>query len=338
MPEISVVVPCYNEEEVLPEFFLRITPVLDSLAAGEWEIIAVDDGSDDRTWEIIGKHSEQNGRVRGVSLSRNFGHQSALDAGLVFASGKYVAVCDCDLQDPPDVLVQIIHRVREEGFDVCYAVRGRRDTSLILRFLYSLFYRLMWLFAEYAWPLHAGDFCALNRRALEGILAMPESIRMLRGLRSWVGLRQTCVTYDRPARAKGHSKYNVWRLSSLAIRALVGFSLVPLRAASLIGFCTAVLSIVLGVFFVMNRLMPRISPFGYYIGQNPGTTTIVILMLLVSSVLFLCIGVIGEYLAVIMRETKGRPSAIVKATTGSPREQAHQYPIIFLEKGRKIDE
>jgi dolichol-phosphate mannosyltransferase len=337
MPELSVVVPCYNEEEALPLFFQQVIPILDSLARGDWEIIVVDDGSDDGTWEIVRTNSERDSRVHGVSLSRNFGHQPALDAGLVFASGKYVAVCDCDLQDPPEVLARLVQRVREEGYDVCYAVRRRRDAPLILRFLYKAFYRLMSVFAEHPWPLDAGDFSALNHRALKAVLAMPEGVRMLRGLSSWIGLRQTYVTYDRPARVKGHSKYNLSGLLSLAIRAFVGFSQIPLRLASLIGLGAAAMSVVLGIFFVMNRLFPGIAPFGYYVGQNPGTTTIVILMLLIDGVLLLCIGIIGEYLAVIIREIKGRPAAIVKDTAGNPRPQDHRYSIVLLEGRRKSD-
>ncbi len=330
MPDLSVVVPCFNEEDALPVFFQEIIPHLDSVVKGNWEIIAVDDGSNDSTWSIISDYSAKDKRVHGVALSRNFGHQPAVDAGLIFASGKYVAILDCDLQDPPAVLVELIKKIRAEHYDVCYAVRQSRDANLLLRFLYKLFYRFMMMLAERAWPLDAGDFCVFNRSALNSILAMPESIRMLRGLRSWIGLRQGYVSYDRPARVHGRSKYNLLTLSSLAIRAFVGFSQVPLRLASWIGFCMTLASIVIGVFFVLNRLIPGITPFGYYVGQNPGITTLVVLMLFVNSMLFLCIGIIGEYLEVIVKETKGRPTAIVKETAGNPCMQPHKVPIICL--------
>ena len=330
IPELSVVVPCLNEEEVLPVFFKELIPHLDTLVHGRWEIIVVDDGSTDATWSIIHSYSSKDKRIHGLSLSRNFGHQPALDAGLVFASGKYVAVLDCDLQDPPEVLVELVKKAQAEQYDVCYAVRKNRDAPLVLRLLYKLFYRLMVGCSERPWPLDAGDFCVLKQSALKSLLAMPESIRMLRGLRSWIGLRQGYVSYDRPPRAYGQSKYNLRSLSGLAIRAFVGFSQVPLRLASWIGFGMTLLSIAVGIFFVLNRLIPGITPLGYYVGQNPGITTLVLLMLFISSMLFLCMGIIGEYLVVILREIKGRPTAIVRETSGSPRMQTHNVPIVVL--------
>jgi glycosyltransferase involved in cell wall biosynthesis len=330
MPDLSVVVPCFNEEDALPVFFKEIIPHLNSLVNGSWEIIVVDDGSSDSTWSIISAYSEKDKRIHGVALSRNFGHQPAVDTGLVFASGKYVAVLDCDLQDPPEVLVELMKKAQAEHYDVCYAVRKARDAPLPLRFLYKLFYRLMMAFAERPWPLDAGDFCVVNRSALNSILAMPESIRMLRGLRSWIGLKQGYISYDRPARVRGRSKYNLFTLSSLATRAFVGYSQAPLRLASWIGLCMALLSGAAGSFFVLNRLVPGITPFGYYIGQNPGITTLAVLILFISSMLFVCIGIMGEYLAVIIKEIKGRPTAIVRETAGNPRMQSHNIPIIVL--------
>jgi polyisoprenyl-phosphate glycosyltransferase len=334
MAQLSIVVPCFNEQDALPTFFKEVLPSIDAETNGDWEIIVVDDGGHDDTWQIIKNHSDQDKRIHGISLSRNFGHQPALDTGLTFASGKYIAVLDCDLQDPLEVLIQLIRKVRDEGYDVCYGVRQKRDAPLALRFLYKLFYRVMGLFAENTWPLDAGDFSVFNRRVLHALLAMPESIRMLRGLRSWVGLKQAYVTYDRPARTEGTSKYNFFGLSSLAIRALVGFSQVPLRIASLIGFSMVLLSIALGMFFVVNRIIPELSPFGFYIGQNPGITTVVVLMLFVSSMLFLCLGIMGEYMSVIIKEIKRRPTAIVKMTAGNPIMQVHEVPIMFLPDSR----
>jgi glycosyltransferase involved in cell wall biosynthesis len=330
MPDLSVVVPCYNEQESLPLFLSEIVPVLDDLTANNWELIFVDDGSLDDTWDIIQAASRRDGRVRGVSLSRNFGQQPAIDVGLAFSGGNVVAICDCDLQDPPAVLADLVRRVRDGTCDVCYAVRRTRDAPLPLRIMYRLFYRVMRISAENLWPLDAGDFSAFNRRAFTAILSMPESIRMLRGLRSWVGLKQDYLSYDRPARASGRSKYNLFRLTTLAVRAFVGFSQAPLRLASFIGFGMALASLLLGALVVANRLLPRITPFGYYVGANPGTATIVVLILLVSGALFLCVGIIGEYLAVILREIKRRPAAVVSALSGNPRLQQHGFPLILL--------
>jgi dolichol-phosphate mannosyltransferase len=312
-------------------------PVLDNLVDHEWEMIVVDDGSSDGTLGLIRGLSRVDARVRGVALSRNFGHQPALDAGLAFASGECIAVVDCDLQDPPDVLAHLVRRVRNEGYDVCYAVRRRREGPLILRVLYRIFYRLIRNIAEHPWPLDAGDFSAFNRRTLHALLALPENIRMLRGLRAWVGLRQAAVAYDRPPRAAGRSKYNLARLTSLAIRAFVGFSYLPLRIASMIGLVTALLSALVAGFFVLNRMIPGITPFGYYVGANPGTTTIVVLFLLMNSILFLCLGIIGEYVAVITREIKGRPAAIVRETIGSPALQSHRFPILLLGDAKRLE-
>lgn len=328
--ELSMVVPCFNEEDALPTFFKEVIPRMDAEMNGDWEVVAVDDGSFDGTWEVIRAQSDQDKRIHGISLSRNFGHQPAVDAGLVFASGKYIAVLDCDLQDPPDILIELTKKVKNEGYDVCYGRRGKRDAPFGLRLLYKLFYRLMALSAENTWPLDAGDFCVFNRRMLHALLAMPESIRMLRGLRAWVGLKQGYVTYDRPGRANGTSKYTLLKLASLASRAFVGFSQIPLRLAPFIGFCMALLSVLLGIFFLANRLIPELTPFDYYIGKNPGVTTVVILMLFISSFLFLCLGIIGEYLGVVLREVKRRPTAIVQATAGNPKPQVREAPIVVL--------
>jgi dolichol-phosphate mannosyltransferase len=305
-------------------------PLLESSIADDWEIILIDDGSHDASWDTICSYCRRDVRIRGIALSRNFGHQAALDAGLAFAGGDYVGVMDCDLQDPPDVLVELLKKAHAEDLDVCYAVRGTRDAPLMMRFLYAMFYRMMRAVAESEWVLDAGDFSVVNRRTLQAILSMPENIRVLRGLRAWVGLKQGYVRYARPPRRHGQSKYSVHQLFALAIRSCVGFSGAPLRLASYIGFAMAGMAILLAVFFLTNRFIPDVAPFGYYIGENPGTTTIVLIMLLISSALFACIGVIGEYLAVILHEIKGRPAAIVKNVAGTPRLQAHRFPLIVL--------
>jgi dolichol-phosphate mannosyltransferase len=224
---------------------------------------------------------------------------------------------DADLQDPPEVLIECLTKARNEGFDLVYAVRQKREAGLVLKFSYWMFYRLMRLLAEYSWRLDAGDFSVFNRKVLLLIMQLPEHVRVLRGLRSWVGLKQGLVRYERPERSKGVSKYNYFKLAGLAMNSLISFSSLPLRFASIIGLGMSALSIVTGLLLLANRLFPKFTLFGYYIGANPGVTTIVLLGLLIASLLFLCLGILGEYLGVLIKEMKRRPVAIVSKPVGS---------------------
>jgi dolichol-phosphate mannosyltransferase len=316
---LSVVVPCFNEEESLPELFNILLPTLDAATTGSWELILVDDGSEDRTAELIWQKHWEEKRVGGVILSRNFGHQAALCAGLAYASGCFVGVMDADLQDPPEILIQCFQKARDGEYDLVYGVRKHRKSSPLLKAAYWMFYRMMRRLAEYSWPLDAGDFSVFNRRALDLLMQLPESVRVLRGLRSWIGLKQGFVAYDRPDRDKGESKYSLARLIDLAVSALVSFSSLPLRLASLVGVTMSGLTFLLGVLLLINRFFPKFTLFGYYIGQSPGTTTIVTLLLIIGSLLFLCLGILGEYLGLLLKEVKRRPVAIVRERVGVKR-------------------
>jgi dolichol-phosphate mannosyltransferase len=321
---LSVVVPCFNEEASLPELFAILLPTLEAATTGSWELILVDDGSEDRTGELIWrKHLEEN-RVGGVILSRNFGHQAALVAGLTYASGCFVGIMDADLQDPPEILIQCFQKTRDGEYDLVYGVREHRKSSPLLKAAYWMFYRLMRALAEYSWPLDAGDFSVFNRRALHLLMQLPERVRVLRGLRSWIGLKQGIVAYDRPGRDKGESKYSFAKLIDLAINALVSFSSLPLRLASLVGLTMSGLTFLLGVLLLINRFYPKFTLFGYYIGQSPGTTTIVTLLLVIGSLLFLCLGILGEYLGLLLKEVKRRPVAIVRERVGLKRASAKE--------------
>ncbi len=321
---LSVVVPCFNEAESLPELFNILLPRLEAATTGSWELILVDDGSEDRTGELIWrKHWEEN-RVCGVILSRNFGHQAALFAGLSYASGCFVGIMDADLQDPPEILIQCFQKARDGEYDLVYGVRKHRKSGPLLKAAYWMFYRLMRTLAEYSWPLDAGDFSVLNRRALRLLMQLPERVRVLRGLRSWIGLKQGLVAYDRPDRDKGESKYSFAKLIDLAINALVSFSSLPLRLASFVGLTMSGLTFVLGVLLLINRFFPKFTLFGYYIGQSPGTTTIVTLLLVIGSLLFLCLGILGEYLGLLLKEVKRRPVAIVRERVGVKRASAKE--------------
>src|SRR5215212_2018770 len=207
-PHLSVVVPCFNEQECVPDLLAELLPKLEEATGGSWEVILVDDGSFDRTSEIIQAANAADGRARGLLLSRNFGHQSAIFAGIGYASGRYVGVMDADLQDPPAVLIRCFEKARREELDLVVAVRQRRRGSALLNICYWTFYRIMHAFAESAWPLDVGDFSVFNRRVAHLIMRLPEHVRVLRGLRFWVGLKQGTVDFERPERGKGQSKYN----------------------------------------------------------------------------------------------------------------------------------
>ena len=330
--QFSLVVPCYNEELALPHLLAALLPRLDAEVGQDWELIFVDDGSTDRTIELIAKAHATDSRIKGIALSRNFGHQPALACGLAFAAGEIVGVMDCDLQDTPDVLMQLYTKVKHEAFDVCYGVRKRREGSAFNKFCYKAFYYIMRGLSEHPWPRDAGDFSVFNRRVHRTILSMPETVRVLRGLRSWVGFRQAEVAVDRHERAHGRTKYNFFRLLTLALNSLTGFSYVPLRAASLLGIGMGFFSLALGGLFLLNRAFPRFTILSYYIGSNPGATTIILYLSIVSSMLFFCLGIMGEYLVVLVKEVKGRPSAIADRLIGELAMQSPSATVVSTQR------
>jgi glycosyltransferase involved in cell wall biosynthesis len=316
---VSLVIPCFNEQESISLLLGTLKQLLTSKFGDHWEVILVDDGSRDSTRRIILEANKSDHRIKGVFLSRNFGHQPAVFAGLMYATGTYVGVMDADMQDPPEVLMESLDKARVDNLDIVYAVRKTRRSSLILKLCYWCFYRLMGLLSSHPWPLDAGDFSVMSRRAVSLILELPEHVRVLRGLRSWIGLKQGFVEYDRPVRAHGESKYGAVKLVALALNSLFSFSHIPLRLASLIGLMMACVSLVAGIVLLANRFFPHFTFFGYYIGASPGTTTIVLLLLFFGSLLFLCLGIIGEYLRILVDEAKRRPVAIVEARAGLER-------------------
>ena len=313
--EFSLVVPCYNEEDSLPLFQTEVAPALEAAVGRDWEIIFVDDGSLDRSRLLISGLHQHDPRIKGVLLSRNFGHQAAVDTGLSHAAGRYIGVMDCDLQDPVQVLVALYAKCKS-GLDVCYGVRARRDSPWLLRFFYALFYWIMHKLAKHAWPRDAGDFCVVSRKALDAVLALPENSRMFRGLRSWVGFSQSGFPYDRPQRRCGTSKYNLRKLVDLALLGFVGFTDFPLRFIGIFGFAVGLFACLLMLLVLLNRFFPQFSLFGYWVGVSPVATTILVTFLFFMSILFVFLGVIGEYIRVVLSEVKGRPSAIVDRTVG----------------------
>ena len=318
LPKFCVVIPCYNEQESIPVLVERLVPALEQATAGSWQILFVDDGSRDATARMIWELHAKDPRFQGIRLSRNFGHQPAVWTGIQAARATCVGVIDCDLQDPPEVLVQLYEKVSSEGFDVCAGVRGKREESpWWLCIAYKVFYRIMGAMAEHDYTLDSGDFCVFNASVHRAICRLGEATPVHRGLRSWVGFKQTTVTYQRPPRLHGVSKYNLRRLTVLAINNLVNFSTAPLRFATWVGLAMGVLTMLAAGLFLVNRLFPSFSLFGYYVGANPGTATLVLYLSFIASALFFCLGIMGEYLAVIIKEVKRRPVTVVAERTGA---------------------
>jgi polyisoprenyl-phosphate glycosyltransferase len=311
--DLSVVVPCFNEGKVLP---LLVAKLNDTLGKTQltWEVLFVDDGSTDETLRLLCEIATADSRFKVLSFSRNFGHQSAVCAGLEAASGSAIGVMDSDLQDPPEILLQCWQQVKE-GADVAYAVRRKRKEILWKRVSYKLFYRVLNAFADVEIPMDSGDFCVMSRRAVDMVMNLPERNIFLRGLRAWVGFKQVAVEYDRPARVAGESKYSFLRLVRLAADGLFSFSLAPLRLAIYAGLVVMTLSLFYGVFTVAWRII-GFRFMGHVAQDLPGWATLVTGLLFLQGIQLIIMGIIGEYIGRIYTETKGRPRYIVQSRIG----------------------
>jgi len=304
-PELSVVIPVFNEEENITVLHSRLTVVLEGIHI-EYEIIFVDDGSNDESLSQLKNLSVRDNRVFVVELARNFGHQVAITAGLDYSQGKAVIVMDGDLQDPPEVLPEFIAKWRK-GHDVVYGVRERRKESWLKRAAYAGFYRLLRRIATIEIPLDSGDFCIMDRRVVDLLISMPERNRFVRGIRSWVGLNQSGLPVERQARSAGKPKYTFGRLLLLALNGLISFSYLPLRTITMLGFSISLLSIFAAVFYAVKRLMTGLGP--------PGFATLVVAVFFLAGVQLITMGVIGEYVGHIFEEVKQRPLYVVRKIT-----------------------
>lgn len=304
--EISVVVPLLDEQENLAELHRRLTAVLDATGATA-EILLIDDGSRDNTPLLMEALASRDPRVVPVHLSRNFGHQAAVTAGIDRARGNAVVVMDADLQDPPELIPDLVATWRD-GYDVVYAVRRKRAEIWPKRLAYWAFYRLLAKLGDHDIPQDAGDFCLMDRRVVDAMIALPERVRFVRGLRAFVGFRQIGLPYDRPQRSAGESKYTLAKLMRLAVDGLVSFSSRPLRVVTYLGLTTATIALVLTTWVVVDAVSSRTAPRGW--------ASLIIVVLFMGSVQLLSLGVLGEYLRLIFLESKGRPSYIVR----EPRE------------------
>jgi dolichol-phosphate mannosyltransferase len=305
-PDLSVVIPAYNEQENLPTLYVRLVAALSPLGL-TYEIIFVNDGSRDATLPTLQQLAAADQRVAAIDLARNFGHQVAISAGLDHSRGRAVIIMDGDLQDPPEVLPEFIAKWRE-GHDVVYAIREQRKEGPLKRAAYNLFYRTLKRVANIDIPLDAGDFCIMDRRVVDLLNGMPERNRFVRGIRSWIGLTQTGLAYERHARHAGKPKYTLTRLIYLALDGLISFSFVPLRMISLAGLVVSLLSILIAIFYAVQKLTIGLSP--------PGFATIVVAIFFLSGIQLITIGVIGEYVGRIFEEVKGRPLYVVRKIWG----------------------
>ena len=306
---VTIAVPVYNEETVVPELLSRILAVIDAISGGPHEIIFVDDGSSDRTFELLAQACKKDSRLVAVNLSRNFGHQAALTAALEMATGDVVVVMDGDLQDPPEAIPLLLEEYRR-GYDVVYAVRTGRKEGLILRACYYLFYRMIALLAHVDLPIGAGDFGLMSRQVVDCIRGMRERSPYLRGLRAWVGFSQTGIPIERAQRHSGDSKYNWRKLLQLAFDGIFSFSLVPVRIALLTGVLAVVASLSYATYSVAAKVAYDQSPRGF--------TALIVAVTFLSGVQLLFLGIIGEYAGRIFDEVRQRPRYVVRQVVGRP--------------------
>lgn len=304
-PVLSVVIPVFNEEDNLPQLYSRLVKVLEKIRL-DYEILFVDDGSRDDSLRLLQYIASRDEDVAVIELARNFGHQVAISAGIENARGKGVIIMDADLQDPPEVLPQFIEKWRE-GHDVVYAIRQNRKEGWLKRSSYAVFYRLLQRIANIDIPLDAGDFCIMDRKVVDILVDMPERNRFVRGIRSWVGLDQVGVAYERDVRYAGAPKFTFSRLMYLAMDGLVSFSYIPLRMITLLGFGVSVVSILLAIGYTIQKLTRGLSP--------PGFATTVVAIFFLAGIQLVTIGVIGEYVGRIFEEVKRRPLYVIRKIT-----------------------
>jgi len=301
---ISIIIPCYNEEQVIAETYKRLTDVMQNLPH-KYELIFVNDGSRDNTLAILQNFSKKDQRVKVLSFSRNFGHQAAITAGLNYCNGDYAVTIDGDLQDPPQVILGMLETMKAENANIVYAVRKKRDGEPRWRLIaIKLFYRILNKLSDIHIPVDTGDFRLVDRKVIDQFNALEEKNKYIRGLMYWMGFKQVPFYYDREARFAGETKYPFGKLLKLALTGIFYFSKKPLNIATSLGF----VSIVLGLCYVLWALISMIFGFGYAIS---GWTSTIVLIVFFGGVQLLTIGVLGKYIGNLFDEVKGRPEYIV---------------------------
>jgi polyisoprenyl-phosphate glycosyltransferase len=308
IPSYSLIIPIYNEEENIPEMYRRVKGVMDQLD-GPCELILINDGSRDRSLQLMRGLHQQDPRVCYLSFARNFGHQTAVTAGLNFARGQAIVILDADLQDPPELIPEMLEKWRQ-GYQVVYAQRTRRQKeSWFKRLTAYVFYRVLRYLADVEIPTDTGDFCLMDRAVADVLNAMPERNRYIRGLRAWIGFRQTAIQFERSPRYAGEVKYTFSKSLKLAINSLVSFSRVPLQMATYLGLATAALSIVMAFLVIYWRFYEPSS-------RLTGFAAIAAAIFFLGSVQLICIGILGEYIGRIYEEVKGRPLYTLAEVSG----------------------
>lgn len=305
--DLSVVAPVFNEGVLVDAFYERVSGVL-TRAGYAWELLLVDDGSTDDTFARLCALHERDPRVKVIQLARNFGHQTAISAGLDRAAGARVAIMDADLQDPPELLPVMAGRLND-GYDIAYGVRSiRNDEGWLKRLTSHLFYRAFRAIADVPIPVDAGDFCVMRRDVAAAISRLPERHRFLRALRGWFGFRQVGVPYDRSERSGGRTKFTWWKMVRLSLDGVLSFSHLPLRFASWMGCLVAFASLIgIGIVFYIRLFTDR---------SIPGFATITIVVLFLGGVQLLAVGLLGEYISRIFDEVKGRPLYVARTMLG----------------------
>jgi dolichol-phosphate mannosyltransferase len=323
---ISVVVPVYNEEPVLPLLFARLTTAADAWSMA-WEVVCVDDGSSDGSWQLLLEQSRADPRWRSFRFSRNFGHQAALSAGLKHCRGDAAIIIDADLQDPPEELARFIGEWRA-GHEVVYGVRESRSDGVIKRFLAWTFYRIMQSMVAFNIPPDAGEFALLDRRVIDVLVALPERSRYLRGLRAWCGFRQKAVPFRRVARAAGTPHYSFAKSLNLALDGVLAFSPVPLRVATYLGLAVTGIALFFALFALLQPLLRDAVP---NFDGNPDPDSTLIVVTLLAGVQLFCIGILGEYVGRIHMEVQRRPLWII-------RESSEPIPECAAPLARRVEE
>jgi polyisoprenyl-phosphate glycosyltransferase len=317
VPLLSVVVPMYNEEVGVDLFFARLLPVLTAITP-EFEIVCVDDGSSDMTMACLMRHHMRDSRIKVLSLSRNFGKDTALSAGLDYARGQAVVPIDSDLQDPPELIVEMVAKWRE-GYEVVFARRSERTTDdMSKRLTANLFYRIHNWMADVRIPDNTGDFRLMDRRVVEAVKHLPEKTRFMKGLFAWVGFRQIGIDYARETRASGTTKWHYWKLWNFAIDGITGSSTVPLRIWTYFGMSLGFVAIAYSLWLFVHTLL--------YSNPVPGYASLMVTVLFLGSLNIVATGILGEYVGRIYSEVRNRPLYLVREMRGLDDRKDHSQP------------
>lgn len=312
VPDLTLVIPLYNEEENIDYLFTRLFTVLDSLDIS-YEIVCINDGSRDRTWDYLLKYHQENPVIKIINFSRNFGKEIALTAGLDHAIGQAIIPIDADLQDPPELIKEMISKWRQ-GYDVVYCTRRSRvGETWLKRFTADYFYRTLGHLSKVPIPSNTGDFRLLDRRVVEALKQMPERNRFMKGLFAWVGFKQTAIYFDRDPRFRGETKWNYWKLWNLALDGITSFSLLPLKVWSYVGSIISFISLLYAIYLILRTLILGID--------LPGYASLMVAILFLGGIQLISLGVLGEYLGRVYEEVKNRPLYLIRDSHGFTADQ-----------------